>query len=112
MKKILFLSFFSLVFLQCTSVKEYNERLNDLIPENDLKADVDFTYKKLQRLQPKLYWYISKKELDYKFDSLKNTITKPMTGYEFYKKLSPVVASIRQGHLTVSPPAKILSRSE
>jgi C-terminal processing protease CtpA/Prc len=112
MKKILFLSFFSILFLQCTSIKEHNERLDDLISKEYLKNDVEFTYKKLQRLQPKLYWYITKRELDYKFDSVKNTITKPMTSYEFYKKISPVVASIRQGHLIVSPPTKILSKSE
>jgi C-terminal processing protease CtpA/Prc len=112
MKKALILSFFSFLFIQCTSVKEHNEHLNDLIAENDLKSDVDFTYKKLQRLQPKLYWYISKSELDYKFDSLKSTITKPMTSFEFYKKLSPVIASIRQGHLIVSPSAKITSKAE
>lgn len=112
MKKTFFLSFLSLLFLQCTSVEEHNAHLNDLISQNDLKSDIDFTYKKLQRLQPKLYWYISKKELDFKFDSLKSTITKPMTSYEFYKKLSPVVASIRQGHLIVSPSTKILRKSE
>ncbi|WP_281321949.1 S41 family peptidase [Flavobacterium aestivum] len=112
MKKIFFLSFYCLLFLQCTSVKKHNEHLNDLIPEKDLRADVDFTYKKLQRLQPKLYWYISKNELDYKFDSLKNTITKPMTSFDFYKKLSPVVASIHQGHLIVTPSLKILSKAE
>ena len=112
MQKTFFLSFFSLLFLQCASVKEHNAHLNDLISEKNLKADVDFTYKKLQRYQSRLYWYISKKELDFKFDSLKNTITKPMTSYEFYKKLSPVVASIRQGHLIVSPSTKIFSKSE
>jgi hypothetical protein len=112
MKKTFFLWLFSLLFLQCASVEEHNAHLNDLIPENDLKADVDYTYKKLQRLQPRLYWYISKKELDFKFDSLKKTIIKPITSYEFYKKLSPVVASIRQGHLIVSPSTKILSKSE
>jgi C-terminal processing protease CtpA/Prc len=112
MTKVFFLSLFSIFFIQCTSIKEHNEHLNDLIHVQNLRADVDFTYKKLQRLQPKLYWYISKRELDNKFDSLKNSITKPMTSYEFYKRLSPVVASIHQGHLTVSPPAKILSRSE
>ncbi|HEY6143278.1 MAG TPA: S41 family peptidase [Flavobacterium sp.] len=112
MKKVLLLSFISLLFLQCNSVKEHNAHLNDLIPESKLKEDVDFTYKKLQHFQPKLYWYISKKELDYKFDSLKNTITKPMTSFEFYKKLSPVVSSVRQGHLIVSPSLKIMSKAE
>jgi C-terminal processing protease CtpA/Prc len=112
MNRIFFFTFFSLLFIQCTSVKEHNENLNELIPENDLKTDVDYTYKKLQRLQPKLYWYISKKELDFKFDSLKNTITKPMTSFEFYKKLSPVVASIRQGHLSVSPSLKTLTKAD
>src|SRR6187431_3255993 len=112
MKKIFFLLLFSLLFIHCTSIKEHNEHVDDLIHKDYLKADVDFTYRNLQRLQPKLYWYISKKELDYKFDSLKNTIKKPMTSYEFYKKLSPVVASIRQGHLTVNPSVKIFSKSE
>lgn len=112
MKKILSLSLISLLFLQCNSVKEHNAHLNDLISEKELKDDVDFTYEKLQRFQPKLYWYISKNELDYKFDSLKSTITKPMTSFEFYKKLSPVVASVRQGHLIVSPSVKILSKAE
>lgn len=112
MKKIFFLFLFSQLYIQCKSVEEHNEHLNDLIAESRLKQDVDFTYEKLQRLHPKLNWYISKKELDFKFDSLKNTITKPMTSFEFYKKLSPVVASIRQGHLIVSPASKILSKSE
>jgi len=112
MSKTFLLFLFSLLLIQCKSIEERNEHLNDLIAESKLKQDVDFTYEKLQRLQPKLNWYISKKELDFKFDSLKNTITRPMTSFEFYKKLSPVIASIRQGHLIVSPPLKILSKSE
>lgn len=112
MKKTFFLSLLSLLFIQCTSIKEHNEHVDNLIHIDYLKADVDFTYKNLQRLQPKLYWYISKTDLDHKFDSLKNTITRPMTSYDFYKKLSPVVASIRQGHLTLNPSVKILSKSE
>lgn len=112
MKKTFFLSLFSLLFVQCASVKKHNAHLNDLISEDDLKDDVDFTYKKLQRYQSRLYWYISKKDLDFKFDSLKSTITKPMTSFEFYKKITPVITSIRQGHLIVSPSTKILSKSE
>jgi hypothetical protein len=112
MKKIFILVFASLLFVQCTSIKSHNNHLNDLISEKDLKSDVDFTYKKLQRLHPNLYWYISKKDLDYKFDSLKETIQKPMTSLDFYKKLSPVVAAIREGHTFVYPATKLMTNKE
>ncbi|WP_248904314.1 S41 family peptidase [Flavobacterium sp. K5-23] len=86
--------------------------MNNLISVQNLKADVDFTYKKLQKLHPKLYWYISKEELDYKFDSLKTSITKPLTSFEFYKKLSPVVSAVKQGHISISPPTKKRTKKE
>ncbi len=86
--------------------------MNDLIAEEKLKSDVDFTYRKLQELHPNLYWYISKEALDYKFDSLKATITKPITKFEFYKKLSPVVAAVRQGHLVLYPPIKLFTKRQ
>jgi C-terminal processing protease CtpA/Prc len=101
-----------LFFVQCASVKKYNEHLNNLISVEKLKSDVDFTYRKLQKLHPNLYWYISKKELDYKFDSLKSSISKPMLPFDFYTKLSPVVASVRQGHLTVIAPSKKFKKKE
>ncbi|MFV8376056.1 S41 family peptidase [Flavobacterium sp. LB1P71] len=105
----LFIVFF---FVQCASIKKHNKHLNDLIAEEKLKSDVDFTYRKLQELHPNLYWYIIKEALDYKFDSLKATITKPITSFNFYKKLSPVVAAVRQGHLVVYPPTKLLTKAE
>jgi C-terminal processing protease CtpA/Prc len=110
MRKIV-LSFFTILFfVQCTSTKKYNKHWNDLIVEEQLKADVDYTYRKLQGLHPNLYWYITKEALDYKFDSLKSTLTKPLTRFNFYKKLSPVVAAVRQGHLIVYPPTKLLTK--
>jgi C-terminal processing protease CtpA/Prc len=112
MKRIFLLAITALFFAQCTSIKSHNEHLNDLIAEKDLKSDVDFAYKKLQNLHPNLYWYISKKDLDYKFDSLKTTITRPMTSFDFYKKLSPVVATVRQGHMFVYPSTKLLTKKE
>ncbi|MFA9188477.1 S41 family peptidase [Flavobacterium sp. FBOR7N2.3] len=78
----------------------------------NLKKDVDFTHKKFQKLHPKLYYYISKESLDYKFDSLKTTINTPLTPLQFYKKISPVVASIRQGHSYVLAPEKKFSKKE
>lgn len=112
MKKLFALLFASLLFVQCASIKKQNNHLNDLISEKDLKSDVDFTYKKLQQLHPDLYEYITKKELDSKFDSLKTTIKKSMTSLSFYKKLSPVVASIRQGHTFVYAPTKLMGKKE
>lgn len=112
MKKIILFGFTLMFFVQCASIKKHNKHLNDLITEEKLKSDVDFTYRKLQELHPNLYWYISKEVLDYKFDSLKATLTKPMTPFNFYKRLSPVVAAVRQGHLFVYPPTKLLSKKE
>lgn len=112
MKKLFTLVVASLLLVQCASIKKQNRHLNDLISEKDLKSDVDFTYKKLQQLHPDLYEFISKKELDSKFDSLKTTIRNPLTSLAFYKKLSPIVASIRQGHTFVYAPTKLLDKKE
>lgn len=101
-----------LFFAQCSSVKKHNDQLTKLIQVDELKSDVDFTYKKLQNLHPNLYWYIAKKDLDYKFDSLKFAINRPITRLAFYKKLSPVVSAVRQGHTLVYPPEKLMTKKE
>lgn len=113
MKKIstLILSSF-LVFTACQSVETFNNQLQQPIPVEKLHKDVDYSYKKLKQLHPRLYWYISKEKLDYKFDSLKSAIKQPMTGLAFYKELSPVLRSVGQGHLGVSPTLKRLSKKE
>jgi hypothetical protein len=68
-----------------------------------VKKDVDFAYKKLEKLHPKFYWYITKNQLDYKFDSLKQTIKQPLKPSEFYLKLAPIIADVREGHLRLIP---------
>lgn len=112
MKKIFLLTVTALLFIECSSVKKHNEHLNDLISEKKLKSDVDFIHNKLEKLHPNLYLYIAKKDLDYKFDSLKTTITKPMTSFDFYRKLSPVIGSVKQGHMFVYPDTKQLTKKE
>jgi hypothetical protein len=112
MKKIILFVFILLYFTQCGSVKKHNAHLTELIPIAQLKSDVDFTYRKLQKLHPNLYWYISKPALDSKFDSLKTRISKPITPLEFYKKLSPVVAAVRQGHSYLYPASKQMTNKE
>lgn len=94
----------------CMSVKTINRQRKSYIQPEDLKSDVDFAHKKLEALHPNLYWYISKKDLDFKFDSLKNTINKPLTPIQFYFKLQPVISQIREGHLTLRIPDKKYSK--
>jgi len=92
-----------LAFTSCVSVKEYNEGIKKPHAIKQLRRDVDFLHHKLVKLHPDLYWYISKSELDRKFDSLKTSIREPMTSNAFFLCISPVVASVRQGHLQMSP---------
>ena len=59
----------------CVSVDKFNARVNVLRNTTDLKSDVDFVQHKLEKLHPDLYLYIPKKDLDFKFDSLKSSLT-------------------------------------
>ncbi|KIA83519.1 hypothetical protein OA84_08400 [Kaistella solincola] len=107
---LLFAGFFLLT--SCISVKKFNEGLKKPVSAEKLKADVDFAQHQLEKLHPKLYWYISKEDLDFKFDSLKTTINKPLKPNEFYQKLAPVIADIREGHLRLYSAEKRLTKKE
>lgn len=111
MKKYAFLTSLSLL-ISCQSIKQFNSELAQPIPVAKLHKDVDYSYKKLKQLHPKLYWYISKEKLDFKFDSLKKAIQTPMTGLAFYKELSQVTKSIGQGHLGITPSLEKKSKKE
>lgn len=111
MKKTLFL-IISLILWSCVSVEQHNKKLETPIAPQQLKKDVDFAYEKLQKLHPKLYWYISKEKLDYKFDSLKKTINQPLKPSEFFLKLAPVIADVKEGHLRLVPLEKKLTKKE
>lgn len=111
MKNIIIL-FGTLFLFSCQSTKKFNQQLTQPIAVAQLQNDVDYSYKKLKQLHPKLYWYISKEKLDYKFDSLKKSIQQPMTGLAFYKELSQVVKNVGQGHLEVAPSLPKFTKKE
>ena len=112
MKKNILCILIAFLITSCTSIKKHNARIDKKISESDLKTDIDFIYQRLQKMHPKLYWYVSKEKLDYKFDSLKSSISKPMKSFDFYQKLAPVIKTIGQGHLSVSPNSKKYSSEE
>jgi len=111
MKNIVIL-FGTLFLFSCQSTKKFNQQLTQPIAVAQLQKDVDYSYKKLKQLHPKLYWYISKEKLEYKFDSLKKSIQQPMTGLAFYKELSQVVKNVGQGHLEVAPSLPKFTKKE
>lgn len=96
----------------CQSVERYNQHFSTPILAKQLQQDVDFTYQKLQKHHPSLYEFIPKQQLDFKFDSVKQSITQPLTPIQFYKKLAPVVAEVRQGHLRLRMPNKKLTQQQ
>lgn len=110
-KTILYLSFL-LMLASCKSVKTYNAQITRLHPVTDLRKDIDKLYNQLQKHHPRLYQYTSKEVMNFKFDSLKKSIVEPMDSRAFYKKLAPVVSSVRQGHISVGSANKRYTKKE
>ena len=103
---------FLFLVASCVPVKKHNAGLGTEFSIKELHTDVDFTYKKLKKLHPNLYQYISKKQLDEKFDSLKNSIAVPMHAKRFYAALTPVVSEVRQAHISNSFPDRRFTKKE
>ncbi|SFN36164.1 Peptidase family S41 [Paenimyroides ummariense] len=100
MKKSI-LALLSLFVLSCASHDKHNKRYHTKIDAKKLKKDVSYVQKRITNMHPDLYWYISKEDLNKKFDSLSNTLNEPLTPNEFFMKISPVVASVHQGHMSM-----------
>ena len=103
LRRVLLSLLISSLFGSCVSVKKLNQSQAVLRDAVKLRADVSFIQNKLEKLHPCLDDYISIKELDFKFDSLKSTLNSPMTSNDFYFRLSPVIAAVRQGHTRTFP---------
>ncbi|KJD33107.1 peptidase S41 [Tamlana nanhaiensis] len=101
-----------LVFSSCTSVKKYNDQIAQFHTVEALKLDVDKLYNQLKKHHPNLYQYTSKEVLDFKFDSLKSTITKPLNTNAFYKKIAPVLAQVKQGHVGLGYTVRRFTKKE
>ncbi|MEN9337092.1 MAG: hypothetical protein RLZZ500_2079 [Bacteroidota bacterium] len=100
------------VWTSCTSVEKYNTRLETPIPVDKLQKDITYIQQKLDRLYPHLDGYISKEKLKSSFDSIRKVINRPMTTKEFYFVLAPVIASVRQGHMSTSYPQPLLTKAQ
>jgi len=98
--------------MSCSSVKKHNQQITNLHTVEALRTDVDKVYLQLKRHHPKLYQYTPQEVMEFKFDSLKQSIKSPMTSRDFYKKFAPVLTSVKQGHVSVRPLGKRFKRKE
>ncbi|WP_299895411.1 S41 family peptidase [uncultured Aquimarina sp.] len=104
-RKLFLYSAIIIVISSCGSVEKYNKQISKKHSPEELKEDVEYAYKKLKKLHPDVYWYISQEELDGKVNKLKDELTKPLTTKEFYTVFAPVITSIKQGHLSIQAPS-------
>jgi hypothetical protein len=109
---IVYLFLLLILLGSCSTVNHYNRKIKIPISSENLKFDIDFAYGKLQKIHPNLYQYISKQELERKFDSLKAQLDTPMTSKDFYFQLSPVISSVKQGHIRLIPLTEKLKTKE
>ncbi len=101
-----------LALASCTSIKKYNDALETPIPVAHLQKDIKRVQKALFSMHPDIDWYIEKKALYQSFDNLAASIQSPMNSKDFYMKLAPLVANIKQGHTLILPASKKLSKDE
>lgn len=112
MKKISLLFFAANIFINCSSVQKHNALLETNLSIDKQIEDLDYLEGKIKKIQPSLYAFISKEELRRKFDSVRKTINIPLKPNEFYFKVSPLLASIRQGHASMGQLTKKFTKKE
>lgn len=108
------LPLFSMVLLlgACSPVKRINKLRTTPLSVHKLQKDIDFVEKKLKQKHPNYDLYTSKEAMAQKFDSVRKVVDHPMTPNEFFLVISPVVASVHQGHMTMLPLAKQFTPKE
>lgn len=85
-------------------VSKENKGQPEHLTEIQLKSDIDYAYSKLSKYHPQLHRFISADRLRTKFDSLRASFHTSLTVEEFYFQLSPLIASVKQGHTRLHLP--------
>ena len=83
MKKYLFI----LVALWL-AMNSFSQEANKMMKVKDMLKDIDVFYENLIDIHPYPFMILSQQEWKQKVDSLKNTITEPMTKQEFFFKMT------------------------
>ena len=111
MKYYVLLLIVLVLFSSCRSNKNFNKSVTKIHSVEELEEDVDYLFTQLEKNFPNLYGYISEEELNQKIIDFKSNL-EPMNSMQFFQELYPLVAEIRQGHLSIRPVFPIRDRKE
>ena len=69
-----------------------------------LKEDCDFLFQTYEQVHPNLYVYTSENVIDSIIYRFQNELNNPISSFEFWKLLSPIVSKLGDGHTYLSFP--------
>ena len=69
-----------------------------------LQQDFGLTRQLFETMHPALYDFIAKNKLDHLWDSTGRLLEHPLTAFEFFKALSPIISQLGCGHTAVGLP--------
>ena len=87
-------------------------RFENKFTPKTLKEDCKVLIDALKEIQPSLYRYTNKKEMDEFLERIHSNIIDSMTEMEFYAYLLPVIARVKNGHSRISPSSEYLKFTE
>ena len=104
MKKFLILFLHITLFFHCFASDK-----NKILSVSQMREDIDFYFASLQDIHPNPFIVLSHKEFKDKIDSLKNSITHPLSKKEFYLLLSSM-NKYTDLHTRITPSEKMIKQ--
>jgi len=98
----------SLIFLAVVILVKGQEPAK--LSASDLRRDLTILRTTLEEIHPDLYRYTSKQEFDHIADSIFSTIDTELTVVDFYRRIAPIVTSIKNGHTAIRLPSNYYDR--
>jgi len=101
--------FISIAFVVSAEAQKGDEWKQEKIPAEMLKKDLDFLVTSLEEIHPDLYARFNRIRFHLEKKKVTDGIKGPMTSLEFYKRIAPMVARLRDGHTAVMFPTRPLA---